>query len=57
MIVDNNFNSGSVHFQVFTERATLTHEHPASVAQGAIKGRDDVGLAFPFRTGPVVEAR
>ena len=35
-----------MHGQGFAEGAGLTHEHAAALAQGAVDGFDDVGLAL-----------
>ena len=46
-----------MHGQGFAEGAGLAHEHAAALAQGAIDGFDDVGLALALGTGPVLPAR
>jgi len=46
-----------MHGQVFAEGAELAHEHAAALAQGAVDGFDDVGLALAPSTGPVLSAR
>ncbi len=56
MVVDNDFNSGGMHFQAFTERTTFAHEYAAALAQGAINRLHDAGLAFAFGAGSVLVA-
>ena len=56
MVVDNDFNSGGMHFQAFTERTTFAHEYAAALAQGAINRLHDAGLAFAFGARPVLVA-
>ena len=46
-----------MHGQRFAERTELAHEHAAALAQEAIDGFDDVGLALALGTGPVLPAR
>ena len=46
-----------MHGQGFAEGAGLAHEHAAALAQGAVDGFDDVGLALALGTGPVLPAR
>ena len=53
MLVDADFDSRRVHRQGFTERAGFAHQHAAALAQGAVQGFDDVGLAFALGTGAV----
>ena len=48
MIVDDNFNSGCVHRQGFTERAGFAHEDRTALTQGAIDGFHDAGLTLCF---------
>ena len=57
VVVDDNFNSGLVHRQVFAEGAGFAHEHAAALAQHAINRFDDAGLPFAFGAGPVLPAR
>ena len=45
-----------MHGQRFTERTGLAHEHAATLAQRAIDGLDDIGLALALGTGPVLPA-
>ena len=53
MLVDTNFDSGGVHGQAFAERAAFADQHAAALAQGAVDGFDDVGLALALGTGAV----
>ena len=55
-MVNDDFNSGLMHFQRFTERAGFTHEDTASVAQGTIDGFPDAGAATSFGAAAVLPA-
>ena len=45
-----------MHGQGFAEGAGLSNEHATALAQGAIDGFDDAGLAFTLGTGSVLPA-
>ena len=55
MVVENDFNLRCVHFQKFTKRTAFAHGH-AALAQRAVAGFHDAGLAFAFGTRPVLVA-
>ena len=46
-----------MHFQRSAERTEFTDQYAAALAQGAIDGFDDVGLAFALWAGPVLPTR
>jgi len=56
IIINHDFNSGCVHGQRLAEGAGLAHEHAAALAQGAINGLDDAGLARALGAGSVLPA-
>jgi len=45
MVVDDQFDAGVVHAQRLAERAGLSNEHAAPLAQGTVQGFDNIGLA------------
>ena len=57
IVVDDNFNSGLVHQQVFAEGAGFAHQHAAPLARDAVDRFDDAGLSFAFGARPVLPAR
>lgn len=53
MLVDADFDSRRVHGQGFAERAAFVDQYTAALAQGAIQGFNDGGLAFALGARPV----
>ena len=53
VLVDADFDSRRVHGLGFAERAAFADQHTTALAQGAIQGFNDGGLAFALGAGPV----
>lgn len=54
IIINYNLNSSRVHAQTFAEGAGFTDQYAAALAQGAVNGLDNIGLAAAFGMRPVL---